>query len=65
MDPEESVRIAQHYRAVGVKVSAQDYEDMRAVYANRLRRTLQATAVQARERGLTQEKLDELLSDES
>jgi hypothetical protein len=46
-------------------VSAQDYEDMRAFYANRLKHTLQTTAASARARGLTQDKLDELLSDES
>ena len=40
-------------------------DDMRAFYVNRLKTTLQATATQARERGLTQDKLDELLSDES
>jgi hypothetical protein len=43
----------------------QDYEDMRAFYAYRIKRTLQATAASARERGLTQNELDKLLSDES
>lgn len=65
MAQKEPVHITRHNRIVGVMVSAQDYEDMRTFYANRLQSTLQATAAQARERGLTQDKLDELLSDES
>ena len=65
MVQKEPVRITRHNRIVGVMVSAQDYEDMRAFYANRLKNTLQATAIQARARGLTQDKLDELFSDES
>ena len=65
MAHKEPVRITRHNRIVGVMVSAQDYEDMRAFYANRLKNTLQATAIQARARGLTQDKLDELFSDES
>ena len=65
MAQKEPVRITRHNRVVGVIVSAQDYDDMRAFYADRLKQTLQATAGAARERGLTQDKLDELLSDES
>ena len=65
MAQKEPVRITRHNRVVGVMVSAQDYEDMRTFYADRLKQTLQATANSARERGLTQVKLDELLSDES
>lgn len=65
MAQKEPVRITRHNRVVGVMVSAQDYDDMRAFYADRLKQTLQATAGAARERGLTQDKLDELLSDES
>jgi len=65
MAQKEPVSITRHNRVVGVMVSAQDYEDMRAFYANRLKHTLQTTATSARERGLTQNKLDELLSDES
>ena len=65
MAQKEPVRITRHNRVVGVMVSAQDYEDMRAFYADRLKQTLQATAGAARERGLSQDKLDELLSDES
>ena len=65
MAQKEPVHITRHNRVVGVMVSAQDYEDMRSFYANRLKHTMQATAVSARGRGLTQDKLDELLSDES
>ena len=65
MAQKEPVRITRHNRVVGVMVSAQDYDEMRAFYANRLKNTLQATAASARGRGLTQGKLDKLLSDES
>ncbi len=65
MAQKEPVRITRHNRVVGVMVSAQDYEDMRAFYANRLKHRLEVTAASARDRGLTQDKLDELLSDES
>ena len=36
----EPVRVMRHDRVVGVMVSAQDYEAMRAFYANRLQHTL-------------------------
>lgn len=65
MAQKEPVRITRHNRVVGVMVSVQDYEDMRVFYADRLKHTLQATASAARLRGLTQSKLDKLLSDES
>ncbi len=65
MAQKEPVHITRHNRVVGVMVSAQDYEDMRSFYANRLKHTMQGTAASARERGLTQDKLDELLSGES
>jgi PHD/YefM family antitoxin component YafN of YafNO toxin-antitoxin module len=61
----EPVRVMRHDRVVGVMVSAQDYEAMRAFYANRLQHTLTETALQAQAAGLTPETLDELLSDES
>jgi len=50
---------------VGVMVSAQDYEAMRAFYADRLQNTLNQTATQAQAQGLTAESLDALLADES
>lgn len=40
----EPVRVTRHNRVVGVMVSAQDYEAMRAFYADRLRGTLKEAA---------------------
>ncbi len=59
------VRVMRRDRVVGVLVSAQDYEAMRAFYANRLRGTMDKTADAAEKDGLTQERLAELLADES
>ena len=61
----EPVRVLRRDRVVGVMVSAQDYEAMRAFYANRLQHTLVDTADQAQRAGLTPELLDELMQDES
>jgi prevent-host-death family protein len=61
----EPVRVMRRDRVVGVMVSAQDYEAMRAFYANRLLHTLDATARHAASQGLTPEALDQLLADES
>lgn len=61
----EPVRVMRHDRVVGVMVSAQDYEAMRAFYANRLLQTMSETTETVEREGLTQEKLDELLADES
>lgn len=61
----EPVRVMRHDRVVGVMVSAEDYEAMRAFYADRLRHTLQECAESAAAVGLTEEKLAELLADES
>lgn len=61
----EPVRVMRHDRVVGVMVSAQDYEAMRAFYADRLRRTMDRTAADAERAGLTAESLDRLLADES
>ena len=61
----EPVRVLRHDRVVGVMVSAQDYEAMRAFYANRLRHSLAASADAATSAGMTEETLDDLLSDES
>ena len=65
MAQKELVCITRPNRVVGVMVSAQDCDDMRAFYANRLKNTLQATVASARGRGLTQDKLDGLLTGES
>jgi prevent-host-death family protein len=61
----EPVRVLRHDRVVGVMVSAQDYEAMRAFFANRLLHTLDETAGAADRAGLTPTALDALLADES
>lgn len=61
----EPVRVTRHERVVGVMVSAEDYEAMRAFYADRLLKTMDETAADAERAGLTPEKLAELLADES
>ncbi|MBK8755029.1 MAG: type II toxin-antitoxin system prevent-host-death family antitoxin [Candidatus Competibacteraceae bacterium] len=61
----EPVRVMRHDRIVGVMVSAQDYEAMREFYANRLCHTFHESAESAAACGLTEEKLAELLADES
>ena len=60
----EPVRVMRHDRVVGVMVSAQDYEAMRAFYADRLRKTMRDSAEYATAAGLTDEKLVALLADE-
>jgi PHD/YefM family antitoxin component YafN of YafNO toxin-antitoxin module len=59
------VRVMRHERVVGVMVSPEDYEAMRAFFADRLVRTLDRTANQASQAGLTPAQLDTLLADES
>jgi prevent-host-death family protein len=61
----EPVRVTRRHRVVGVLVSAQDYEAMRAFYAQRLLDRMDAAAAQAEAAGLTADRLDLLLSDES
>lgn len=61
----EPVQVMRHDRVVGVMVSAQDYEAMRAFYANRLQHTLDEAAAAAARAGLTTAALDDLLADES
>lgn len=61
----EPVRVMRHDRVVGVMVNAQDYEAMRAFYANRLQHTLDDAADASSRAGLTPEKLDDLLANES
>ena len=61
----EPVRVMRHERTVGVMVSAQDYEAMRAFYANRLQHSLQESANAATAAGLTPRALQTLLADES
>lgn len=61
----EPVRVMRHDRVVGVMVSAEDYEAMRAFYADRLLNAMDNAADAAKQAGLTPEKLAELLADES
>ncbi|MBK6613417.1 type II toxin-antitoxin system prevent-host-death family antitoxin [Ottowia sp.] len=61
----EPVRVTRRNRVVGVMVSAEDYEAMRAFYANRLRHHLKQSASDAAAQGLTDETLEQLLTDES
>lgn len=61
----EPVRVMRRDRVVGVMVSVQDYEAMRAFYANRLQHTLAQTTLDAEHAGLTPEALEALLSGES
>jgi prevent-host-death family protein len=59
------VRVTRRDRVVGVMVSADDYEAMRAFYANRLQHTLARTADHAAAQGMTPAVLADLLADES
>ncbi len=61
----ELVRVMRHDRVVGVMVSLEDYEAMRAFYADRLLNAMDNATDAARQAGLTLEKLAELLADES
>ena len=61
----EPVGVLKHDRMVGVMVSVQDFEAMRVFYADRLRKTMREMADGAAAAGLTQEKLAELLAEES
>ena len=60
----EPVRVTRHNRVVGVMVSPGDYAAMRDFYADRLARTLGETTREAAEKGLTEDELARLLSDE-
>ena len=59
----EPVQVMKHDRVVGVMVSAKDYEAMRLFYADRLQHRLAQSAQWAEAAGLTENKLDELLSE--
>lgn len=61
----EPVCVMRHDRPVGVMVSFQDFEAMRAFYANRLQHTLDAASDGASVAGMPPELLDQLLADES
>ena len=59
----EPVQVMKHDRVVGVMVSAKDYEAMRLFYADRLQHRLAQSAQLAEAAGLSENKLDELLSE--
>lgn len=61
----EPVRVTRRDRVVGVMVSAQDYEAMRAFYANRLLQTMDEAGAVAEHAGLNPKRLAGLLADES
>ena len=61
----EPVGVLKHDRMVGVMVSVQDFEAMRAFYADRLQHRLDESAQAAERAGMNPEKLDSLLADES
>jgi len=60
----EPVQVTRRNRVVGVMVSAEDYQQMRVFYADRLRRTLKQSAEEAASKGLTGAALEQLLHDE-
>jgi len=61
----EPVQVTKHNRVIGVMVSAEDYQSMRAYYVDRLQRTMRETAEAAAAKGLTDEKLAQLLNEET
>lgn len=61
----EPVRVTSRDSVVGVMVSIEDYEAMRAFYADRLRKTMDETADAAEQAGMTPEILEQLLADEN
>jgi prevent-host-death family protein len=58
------VQVTRHQRVVGVLVSAEDYEAMRAFYANRLVGTLAHAGDYAAQQGVTEQALQDLLADD-
>lgn len=58
------VRVMRRDQVVGVMVSAQDFEAMRAFYAHRLQRTLDQIGAAAMTCGLTHVDIERLLADE-
>ena len=59
------VRVTQKGRSVGVMMSMQHYERLRGVAWERLTSTMDALSKEASGNGLTEAKLEALLSDES
>jgi prevent-host-death family protein len=61
----QPVRVTRHDRVVGVMIGADDYEAMRQFYAERLIQSMDAVGARAEAGGLTPQRLEELLADES
>jgi len=61
----EPIGLLKHDRMVGVMVSAQNIDAMRAFYADRLRHRLDDSAQAVVQAGLTAKALGSLLADES
>lgn len=59
------VQVTRHKRVVGVMLNPEDYEDMRRYYHQRFLETIKETAARAEQLGLTEEKLNALLTDEN
>ena len=59
------VRVTKQGRPVGVLMSVQHYERLRGAAWERLAKTMDAMSAQASAAGLTEEKLEQLLSNES
>lgn len=60
----EPVAVTKQGRPVSVVLSVEDYERMRGHTNNRLLRAMERLSKTAAQRGLTREKLDQLLADE-
>lgn len=61
----EPVRVTRRDKMMSVMVSAQDFEAMRAFYANRLLQTMDEAGAAAEHAGLNPKRLTDLLVDES
>jgi antitoxin Phd len=61
----EPVVIRRHARDVAVILSAQEYDRLRALNADEFQRFCDRVAEQAAARGLTEEKLSEILADDA
>lgn len=59
------VRVTKQGRPVGILMSVHHYERLRGAAWERLAETMDAMSAQASAAGLTEEKLEQLLSDES
>lgn len=59
------VRVTRHGRAVGVMMSVRQFERLRGAAWERLTATMDSLGREASERGLTDAKLESLLSDDS